>query len=447
MPKEKDIWNSIITSLRSHVSQSELKTWFSHTKLRTLDPSLAVIEVPNKFFATWLLDNYADKIKNSFRNTLHFQPEIRFDYRGASATHNSVDSEKAKQSIPTTAYGLSPLWTFDSFIRAESNRFAYSSALNVATSPATSYNPLYIFSKLSLGKSHLLHAIGNHLHATHPRLKVNYLPSDRFTKEFSLARKSQKIRQIRQYYSDLSLFMLDDIHLLQGREKTQEQFISVFDSLYQSKKQIVITGKTPPNQMENLLPQLKSRLEWGLIAEIHEYDQDTKIKIVKEKAKEQNFIIPDDVTFFLVNATKDLKTLIHHLVSLQTYTSLYQRQVDMSIAKSVIKSKLSYKTSVSDIQKVTAEHFNISISDLLSDKKKRKFSYPRQLAIYLSRTLTELSFNDIAKAFGNKDHSTVIYSVKRIQNAKEINERVLNDIIKLQSFLTTPRMDKTQGSP
>lgn len=438
MLKKKDIWEQITTNLESDISQSEVKTLFSHTTLRDLDQCSAVIEVPNKLIATWLLDNYIDKIKDSFKDALDFLPEIRFTYPTQSRFSSTSTPPRTKELTSKLIHGLNPFYTFDTFVTATCNRFAYSSALDVAKNPGTQYNPFYVFSKLSLGKTHLLHAIGNHLLSGDQGSKIRCLSVDQFTSEFSLAAKHRKLSQFRNDYTNLDLLLLDDVHLLAGRKKTQQELISLFNSLYEAKKQIVVAAKTPPSQIHNVLPQLSSRLEWGLLAEIDVYALETKLKILKKKAEEQNLTIPDDVTFFLSNTTHDLKTLNHYLVTLQAHTSLYQHPIDMSTAKSLTKNRHISKTSVRDIQKATAQHFNISVTDLLSNKKSRKFAYPRQMAMYLTRVLTDLSFTDIGKAFGNKDHSTVIYSVKRIDNSKDLKRGVLDDIVTLQNFLSPP---------
>ena len=439
MLKKNDIWEQITIILQSDLSQSEAKSLFSHTALRKLDKASAVIEVPNKFIATWLLDNHIDKIKESFRTILDFLPDISFTYPSKSSVQHTPTHPSPKEPMGKLTHGLDPFYSFDTFVPATCNRFAYSSALDVARKPATQYNPFCIFSKLSLGKTHLLHAIGNHLLRRDQQSKIRCLSADQFTSEFSLAAKRRDLIQFRDLYSSLDLLLLDDVHLLAGRKRSQEELVSLFNSLYESRKQIVFTAKTPPSQIHNLLPRLSSRLEWGVLSEIYVYPVETKIKIVKKKAERQNLTIPDDVTFFLANATDDLKKLHHYLISLQTHASLYQHPIDMSTAKSVTKNKHIYKTGVADIQRATAQHFNISFIDLVSNKKNRRFSYPRQIAMYLTRNLTDLSFKQIGKAFGNKDHSTVIYSVKRIHNDKDLKKPVLDDIFTIQSFLS-PRL-------
>jgi chromosomal replication initiator protein len=438
MLNKKNAWQRITSSLEDDISESEFKTWFSDTILRQLEPNLAVIEVPNKFVASWLCDNYIGQIQNSFKNNLNILPEIRFTFGMPSATKDTSDCsyEASKEPAYNTDHALNASWTFDSFIIAGSNRFAYTCALAVAKKPAHHYNPLYLFSNLSLGKTHLLNAIGNHIHQNNKSFRVKYITADRFVSSFVLFSKKGKLPEFRDDYRNTDFFLLDDIHLLAGRDKSQQEFISLFNLFYEAKKQIVVAGNKPPSQIKNLIPQLTSRLEWGLLSEIKVPDQNTKMKIIKKMSKKANLYVPDDVTFFLANATNNLKTITQHLVSLETYTSLYKHEIDMSTVKSVIKNRQYHKITVGDIQKLTTGYFNISLSDLLSNKKTRKFSYPRQVAMYLTRKLTDLSFKEIGKVFGNKDHSTVIYAVKRIERDKDVNKAVLDDIDKIQNYLS-----------
>ncbi len=430
------IWNQITTSLESTISKSEFDTWFSSTTLKKLDKELAVIEVPNKFIASWLRDNYIDKIHHSFKKSLNYLPEIRFIYSGSKPAEDTPKYKTKKKSRTSLNHQLNPILTFSNFITTKSNRFASSLASEVADSPAENYNPLYIFSKPSSGKTHLLNAIGNQVLENNPFAKVIYVSLDQLSSDFATASRNRKFRKFREDYRNSDILLVDDIHLLTGREKLQKELITIFNYYYESKKQIVVGGQIPPGQIRNLLPELRSRLEWGLLSELPAPDHKTRMKIIKKKAKEEKIPIPDDVAFFLANSTTDLKTLIKHLISLAAYTSLNQREINISFVKSIIKNKQSLKVDVNDVQKLTATHFNISIADLLSNKKTHKFSYPRHMAMYLSRELTGLSFKEIARAFGNKDHSTIIYAVKRIEKDKEQKKVVMDDLNKLQNLLS-----------
>jgi chromosomal replication initiator protein len=438
MPKKKEIWAQVIRHLESHISRSEFETWFSHTALKELNPDLAEIEVANKFVATWLNDNYITQIKKVFKSILNLSPEIRFTYIQPSNRQDKNISEHKSPQISTIKlhHQLNPLLTFSSFIIAKNNRFAYKSALDVANAPAQDYNPLFIFCKLSLGKTHLLNAIGNHFVYNNPIAKVRYVFANQFSSNFSLASRNRKITEFRKYYKNLDLLLLDDIHMLAGREKSQQELMTILNLFCESRKQVVIAGNSPPRKIYTLLTHLRSRLEGGLLAEIHSPDQQIKIKIIKKKAKEKKLQLPDDVAFFLANASSDLKTVMQYMISLETYSSLYQREIDISTAKSIIKKRHFRKIGLNEIQKRTSEYFNISLSDLISNRKKRKFSYPRQVAMYLCRNLTDSSFKEIGKAFGNKDHSTVIYALKRIEKERETKKIIFNDINKLKGFFS-----------
>ena len=242
MLNKNDIWEKITTSLKSTIPQSETKKWFSHTNLKKIDSDLAVIEVPNKFVASWLHDNYVTQIQESFKSNLNFLPEIRFTYSTPTTAKYMPEYNINKKSHPHFSHGLNSSWTFDNFVTAKSNQFAYSSALEVINNPASAYNPLYLFSTLSFGKTHLLNAIGNKILNTRPLLNVRYISVDRFSSDFSLANRHKNIATFREYHRKLDFLLLDDIHLLSGREKTQEELTSLLNTFYESNKQIVITS-------------------------------------------------------------------------------------------------------------------------------------------------------------------------------------------------------------
>ena len=428
----------IIASLKSEISHYELKTWFSQITLSKFEPDLAVFEVPNKFIARWLQGNYLNQIQRSFENNFNLSPEIRFIQNGSSSGYNTQDEipKKSNTGFNNQPDPLDPSLTFSSFIESKNSLLSYSSALEVANKSSADYNPLYLYSMLSLGKTHLLNAIGNHINNTNPIQKVGYFSADRFSSSFSFASKLRKLYHFRCGFNKFDFLIFDDIHLLGGREKSQKELASILDAFYGSKKQIIMAGKQPPSKIHGLLPHLRSRLEWGLLSEILVPDLQTKMKIFNKKIIDKKIQIPEDVIFFLVTTTNDYKTLNQYLVSLEIYSSLQKRPIDMSIARSVIKNRRFYKTDINDIQKIIADYFNISIADIFSNKKSRRYSYPRQLAMYLSRELTDLSLKKIGEAFGNKDHSTVLYAVKRIERDKDLKQEFLNDIKNLYELLS-----------
>ncbi len=437
MTRKKDVWFRIVKCLKSDLSRPEFDTWISNTSLENLDRHQALIQVPNRFVATWLHDNYLSQIEDAFKTHLDFLPKIRFTFATTGTEKETLHQGSGTNAGTDSGYQLNPLLTFDTFITANSNRFAYSSALNVVKKPATDYNPLYIFSDLSLGKTHLLNAIGNRLISTCPRANVRYVSADRFSSDFLTAERDGYINELREGYRTLDLLLLDDIHLLASSERPQRELVSCIDGFYESSKQMVLAGPHPPARIKNLIPKLTSRLEWGLLSEIRPPEQKTKTRIIRQRAKDQDPHLPEDVVFFLANSTNNLKTLEQRLFDLQTHATLYKRKISMSTAKTIIRKDTVQKASIIDIQKAIVAHFDISLPQLLSNQRKRRFSYPRQLGMYLSRRLTDLSLKEVGEKFGKKDHSTVLHAVRRIEkDLKDGRSPVLsdmNDLLKLFS--------------
>jgi len=434
MSKKKEIWNQIRRNLESKISSTEFKTWFSQTNLKKLESDFAIIGVPNKFVANWLYDKYTIEIKKSFKTILKQSPEIHFIDEHSFTTNESPEFHLTQKSDLLLRNNLNPSMTFNRFIKGECNRFAYTSALDVANRQSCHYNPLYIYCSLGLGKTHLLNAICNQVLSKNRYYKIGYLSSDTFSSELAYSTKNDKLHEFRVKYCNLDILLFDDVQRLADRKKTQEEFLSIFNSLYEEKRQMVITGNISPDELKSINSYLKSRLGWGLIAEIQEPDHNTKIDIIKKKSEEININIPDDVIFFLSKSNNDIKNLIKNIVRLEVYTSLNKCDTNISIVKSLIKNRESVEIGIEDIKHITAGYFNISVTDLISNKKKRFYSYPRQLAMYLSRKYTNLSFKEIGDSFGNKDHSTVIYAVRRIEKYEDKEKKIRDDLKKIENL-------------
>ncbi|MBC8419887.1 MAG: chromosomal replication initiator protein DnaA [Desulfobacteraceae bacterium] len=437
MTRKNNIWSQIRRDFETGIAKSDFKTWLSQASLKEIDSDVAVIEVPNKFVARWLQDHYTEQIQTILGNNFKTPPAIRFTYAEPSSDDVNPKNGVPARSDADIPNGLNSFSTFSGFVTGKSNYLAYSSALNVADSPAQNYNPLYIFSELGLGKTHLLNAIGNLVVENNPSVNIMYLSADRFVSQFLIPSGTQTVDRFWESDGSPDFLLLDDMHLLADNKSYQYEFLSLCSSFLESAKQLVVAATYPPAKIKSLLPELRSRLEWGLIAEIHPPGQRTKMKIIKKNAKQENLDLPDDVVFFLANHTDDIRSLTEYVVSLKSYATSYKRPIDISTVKSVIKKKphpADY-IDLQHIQKLTAEYFNISVSDLLSNKKARTFSYPRQVAIYLTKKLTSLSLKEIGNGFGNKHHSTIIYAENRIEEAKSKNKSVLNDINKVQRLL------------
>lgn len=437
MSNKTEMWNQIYAGLRSKLPNEEFNTWFSQIFLKEFDFDSALIGVPNKFVADWLEDRYLPEIKKAFKAQLNRSPEIRFTY------NMKGDGSKLPKSPPVQndteshySHHLNPSMTFQRFITGDCNKFAFSSAREVAERPANVYNPLYIFGGSGLGKTHLLQALGNAVINKNPASRVRYLSSDSFTSDFTYSIKSEKLHDFRARYCDLDILLFDDIHLLAGRKRTQDEFLFVFNTLHDERKQLVITGNKPPNKLRNMNSQLASRLGWGLLTEIRPPDNKTKVEIIKSRAKEDNMEIPDDVLFFFANSVRDCKGLVNNMVRLETYTSLNNGLLNISIAKSLIKDAHQAEIGIEDIKTTVAGFFNLSVTDLISNKKKRTYSYPRQLAMYLARKYTHLSYQQIGQAFGHKNHSTVIYAIRRIEKNKDNVKDIRDHLSQIENILS-----------
>lgn len=414
------------------MSKGEFKTWFSRTSLKRFDPEVVVLGVPNKFVATWLNDNYLIDIKKSFKKIARISPSIHFSYDHEAMEKEPREVEKSESYLKRR---LNPSMTFETFMTGECNRFAWSTAREVAEKRTEEYNLLYLYCVNGLGKTHLLHAIGNHRLKKNPRCRLRYLSSDAFSSDFTYSIKNDRLDDFRSDLSNLDLLLFDDIHHLANREKTQEEFLSVFNALYSQKQQLVVTGDSAPNKLRNINPELKSRLGWGLLADIDDPDQALKISIIQKEAAEDNLSLAEDVVFFLSNSSGDIKNLLKNMIRVQTFASLSDEPVTISTVRTLIRDRNRSEITLEDIMTTTAGYFNISMSDLLSNKKNRIYSYPRQLAMYLARKFTNLSFKEIGNSFNHKDHSTVIHALRKVEKEKDEKKDVQKDLSKIESLL------------
>lgn len=435
MTTKNEIWDHIKLNIQSSISKSEFKTWLSQASLLEINSKLAVIEVPNKFVAAWLSDNYSEHIRELLQPIVGTRPILRFSYQ----THLASTKEKKKKVLlqnPRSSFpsGLDPYCTFSEFIKACSNGLACSSALEVANNPVSKYNPLYIYSKWSSGKTYLLHAIGNEAMKITPHKEAVYLSAENVISRFDKT-ISEKSNSFWGTEKPPRFLLLDDFHIVASHKSSQKELLSLCTQFLESKRQLVVAASAPPSQIKNLLPQLRSRLEWGLITEINIPDQKTKMKVIHQKAKQKGIQFREDATFFLASTTNDLKNLDHQIEKIKNHASLYGNKMDISIVQSILENELPARIGPEHIQNITAKYFSISPSDLLSRNRQRKISYPRQIAIFLTRKYTDLSLEEIGKAFGNKHHSSIIYSINSIEEDLKSKIEVIEDINKLRSFI------------
>ncbi|MGD9157431.1 MAG: chromosomal replication initiator protein DnaA [Desulfobacteraceae bacterium] len=430
MSLKKNFWNNILKNLESSISQSEIDTWFSKTECNRFDDNIAIIDVPNKFIANWLRDNYLEILSSSFEKITNKRPELIFNYQ-----NNNVNKKVNNKKNKNIKNNLNKLMNFDNFITSECNKFAYSSAVEVAENPGDFYNPFYIFSKDGIGKTHLLNSIGNKIDNYKKNINIGYINSKDFIFEFGQLSKNKSFSGFKDKYIKLDIFLFDDIQYIGNSKRLQEEFISLFDFYQGKKKQMVITGDRPPDNFNKFNSHLISRLGSGLLTEISEIDLKTKTKIIKNNIKNKKLQIPDDITNFLIKSNNNIKTILKNIIRIETYLSLNKGKLNLSLVKSIIKDRYNINIGLEDIQSIIAGYFNISISDILSKKKKSIYSYPRHLAMYMARNFTDLSFKEIGYFFGDRDHSTVIYSINRIKKSIKKNKEVSRDINNIKNLL------------
>jgi len=440
MTTKNEIWDQIKRSIRGDIPKSEFKTWLSQASLLEINPEVAVIEVPNKFVASWLSENYSEHIRQLLRDLVGAHPAIRFSYQTPRKRKKEKKKRIPRSSKTSFPSRLDPSCTFSDFVTARSNGLACSSALDVANNPSYKYNPLYIFSKWSFGKTHLLHAIGNEAIKNDPDHKAVYLSAENIISQFEKT-SPDWINGFWGKGEAPRFLLLDDIQTVASHDKSQRELLSLCTQFLESKRQLVVAASAPPSQINNLLPQLRSRLEWGLITEIKVPDQKTKMKVIHQRAKQHDVQFQEDATFFLASSTNDLKNLVRLIDKIKTHASLHGNKIDISMVQSILENKLHTQIGPERIQEITAKYFQISPYDLLSRKKERKISYPRQVAIFLTRKYTDMSLTEIGRAFGNKHHSSIIYSITSIETNIKSKIEVINDINILRGFLSNGSLE------
>ncbi|MEI6243318.1 MAG: chromosomal replication initiator protein DnaA [Chlamydiota bacterium] len=423
--ENENIWVKAIDSLKERVGQQNFDIWIKPISFLSMDGERVQLEVPNRFFKEWISEHFASQIQDAITNLtqkgchLHFQ--IRNEKTEKKEGSLPLLEKKDAQMLHAQHPLFNPKYTFDHFVVGASNQFANAACLAVANLPAKNYNPLFIYGGVGLGKTHLLNAIGNHIiqQRIFPDVKkICYMSSEEFTNELINSIRYEKMDEFRNKFRKMDILLIDDIQFISGKERTQAEFFHTFNSLYEARKQIVVTSDKFPKDIPNFEERLRSRFEWGLIADIQPPDVETKVAILKKKAEMENISLPNDVAFFLASQIdSNIRVLEGSLIRIGAFSSLTKMPVDIQTAKEVLKNIIKPKEeliSVDSIQKVVSNFFNIKISDLKVKRKYKGNVVPRQIAMYLSRKLTTASLVEIGEKFGGKDHSTVLHSIKKV---------------------------------
>jgi chromosomal replication initiator protein len=428
----EEIWSKVIDSLKERVGQQNFDIWIKPIRFISMDGEMVELEVPNRFFKEWINEHYSPYIKEALslltQKPCHLQFQIRSEKMNEKEPISSLLPSYETQALPSFQPISNPKYTFDHFVVGASNQFANAACLAVANLPAKNYNPLFIYGGVGLGKTHLLHAIANHIlqHRVLPDAKkICYISSEEFTNELINSIRYEKMDEFRNKFRRMDILLIDDIQFIAGKERTQAEFFHTFNSLYEARKQIVVTSDKFPKDIPNFEERLRSRFEWGLIADIQPPDIETKVAILRKKAEIENISIPNDVAFFLASQIdSNIRMLEGSLIRIGAFASLTKTPIDIQLAKEVLKNIIKPKEeliSIDTIQKVVASFYNIKISDLKVKKKYKGYVIPRQIAMYFSRKLTNASLLEIGEKFGGKDHSTVLHSIKKVE------ERVSQD--------------------
>jgi chromosomal replication initiator protein len=448
-----EIWQLTLEELSKDVNKPSFETWFKLTKPVSLDNNCLVIEVPNDFTKEWFETRFRQQIMNALKEVTTDDHRVNFviSTKFQSEEENvDLQSEPARDNYPKNIPPLenndhefiqhnhkiisnfNPRYTFTTFVVGACNRLSHAASLAVAESPARAYNPLFIYGGVGLGKTHLLHAIGQYTLINHGFNRVYYLSSEKFTNEFINAIRDNKTLDFRNKYRYMDVLLIDDIQFLAGKEQTQEEFFHTFNALHDNNKQIIISSDRPPKEIPTLEDRLRSRFEWGLITDLQPPDLETRTAILKKKANSDGIEMPDQVIQYIAGKVNtNIRELEGALIRIVAYASLYKTPVTVELTETALQDIINTRQkniTVSTIINQTAANFNISPEDLLSKKRTQEIAFTRQVAMYICRMLTDLSLPKIGEEFGGRDHTTVLHSFKKIDllipNNNELKNRI-----------------------
>jgi chromosomal replication initiator protein len=425
-------WDEVLAKVETKINRHSFATWFRPTQFLRQDGKSLLVRVPNPQFKEWLAKNYHGVIVEALSEVGRGDLTIAFlcEPEAAGTAETSPDREAAALT------SLNPKYTFESFVVGASNQFAHAAARAVAEIPSKSYNPLFLYGGVGLGKTHLMHAVGHYIQARNRHLNLVYISSDRFINEMINAIRFDRLPAFRQKYRTIDVLLVDDIQFIAGKDRTQEEFFHIFNALHDTQKQIVISSDCPPRQIPTLEERLHSRFEWGLIADIQPPDIETKVAILRKKAEAERVEIPENVALFIASKVRtNIRELEGSLIRLIAYASLTGRDIDLGLAQEILRDLLhtdEKPITIEMIQKFVADHYNVKLAELKARNNSKAVAVPRQIAMYLTKTLTHASLPEIGKGFGGKHHSTVIHSVRKIDGLRKRDpefDRLINSFV------------------
>jgi chromosomal replication initiator protein len=436
------IWDQVLERIEAKVGRHSFHTWFKPTSLLRDEGAHVTVLVPNLLFTEWLPKHYSVVLAEALRDVGRPDVEVIFVPQGAAIGElppSALPAEEMHAVVPDPATlamqngqplpnitppgGLNPRYTFDTFIVGPSNQFAHAACRAVAEAPSRSYNPLFIYGGVGLGKTHLMHAIGQYVLQHGRNLKLTYISSERFMNEMINAVRFDRVLDFRERYRSVDVLLVDDIQFVSGKEGTQNEFFHTFNALHDAQKQIVISSDRPPHEIPALEERLRSRFEWGLIADIQQPDIETKVAILKKKAEAEVIPLPDGVAMYIASRIKsNIRELEGSLIRLIAYASLTGRNLSIELAQEVLRNVLAdddKAITIDQIQKFVAEYYQLKVADLKSRNNSKSVALPRQVAMYLCKQLTHASLPEIGRSFGGKHHSTVIHSINKVEELRK----------------------------
>jgi chromosomal replication initiator protein len=444
------IWSSAQQHLRSMLSTDTYNLWFAPLRATGAENQSLILEVANEFCEVWLKDNYIGLLKDVVAVASGRQLDIKFKVPSTQSPALAVAAvppppktkatDNSERVTTTQDLGFNPKHTFDSFVVGNNNNFAYAASLAVAQAPGKSYNPLFLYGGTGLGKTHLLHAIGQHVAALKKGAKVGYVSSEKFTNEYIDGIQNNQLAKFRKKYRQMDVLLVDDIHFLAGKERIQEEFLHTFNALHESHKQIVMTCDRPAAEVHNLEQRLVSRFEWGLMTDLQPPDVEMRLAILRKKAQLMGVELSDEILGFLANRIRtNIRRLEGALIRVASYAALTGKALNLEVVESLLREVLHeegrFSISIEAIQKKVAEHFDIRVADMTSKRRPENIAFPRQIAMFLSRNMTECSFSVIGEAFGGRDHGTVLHACRLVKDRMEVDANVRQVVSYLEKQL------------
>ncbi len=439
------IWNQTTDQIRTLLNTETYNLWFSTVQPISLNQSSITLEVPNEFSEVWLKDNYLELLQDALATASGRKLKIKFKVAESGGDVQTPVKPARGKSTSTKKVSdgdlvFNPRNTFDTFVVGNNNSFAHAAAMAVAQQPGKAYNPLFLYGGTGLGKTHLLHAVGQHVVGSKKEAKVSYVSSEKFTNEYIAAIQENQLVKFRKKYRQTDVLLIDDIQFLAGKERIQEEFFHTFNALHEAHKQIVLTCDRPASEIQNLEHRLVSRFEWGLVTDLQPPDVETRLAILRNKVKTMGVEIPEDVLAFLANRIRtNIRRLEGALIRVASYAHLTGKQLTNDVVENLLREILQeegrHTITIEVIQKKVAEKFDLRMADMTSKRRPENIAFPRQIAMFLSRQLTEHSLSAIGEAFGGRDHGTVLHACRLVKDRMEIDANVRQTVHYLEKQL------------